>query len=189
MTVHQVVTALRAIPQSSIEEAREKGPAEPGFYAWWAKPESLPPGVPLDLHPETGLGLIYVGIAPRSASSNGNLVRRIRIHTRGSIGSSTLRRGLTALLYQDLGWRPIWASTRPGLENIDLEALSEWQVANLVVRWCICEEPWTIEAAVIRAMAPPMNLDHNRDHPFYPTMSRLRRDFKAAAERQRDEAG
>ena len=187
MTVERVVVELRSAPQRSVEEARALAPAEPGFYSWWAEPMSLPAEVPRDLHPETGRALLYVGIAPASATSQGNLARRLRIHTKGAIGSSTLRRGLAALLHKDFGWRPIWASTRPGLENRDLAALSEWQCENLAVQWCQYEEPWVIESAVIAAMKPPMNLDHNRGHDFYPTMSILRSAFRRAAELRRDE--
>ena len=189
MTVERVVAELRSAPQRSVEEARSLVPAEPGFYSWWAEPTSLPAEVPQDLHPETGRALLYVGIAPASAISKGNLARRLRIHTKGAIGSSTLRRGLAALLYEDCGWRPIWASTRPGLENRDLAALSKWQSENLAVQWCVCEETWVIEPAVIAAMKPPMNLDHNRGHDFYGTMSRRRRAFRRAAEHYRNNGG
>lgn len=186
MTVEEVVAALRAVPQRSVGEARSIAPEEAGFYSWWADPISLPPEVPRDLHPDTGRTLLYVGIAPASRTSKGNLARRLRIHTKGAIGSSTFRRGLAALLYEDFGWRAIWASTRPGLESRDLTALSEWQAENLAVQWCICEEPWTIEPAVIASMAPPMNLDHNDAHPFHAAMSTRRREFRRAAEAQRD---
>lgn len=185
--VDRLVAGLRATPQHSVEEARSEAPAEPGFYAWWAEPICLPPDMPRDLHPETGRALLYVGIAPASAASAGNLARRLRIHTKGAIGSSTLRRGLTALLYEDFGWRPIWASTRPGLESRDLAALSRWQSQNLAVQWCICDQPWMLEATVIGVMRPPMNLDHNRGHAFNETMSARRLAFRRAAERQRDE--
>jgi hypothetical protein len=187
MTVDEVVAALRLTPQRSVEEARSAAPAEPGFYSWWAEPRSLPPEVPRDLHPGSGRALLYVGIAPSFANSQGNLARRLRIHTKGAIGSSTLRRGLTALLYEDLGWRAIWASTRPGLQSRDLAALSDWQAENLAVQWCVCEEPWTTEPAVIAAMAPPMNLEHNQSHPFHTSMSARRREFRQAAEAQREE--
>jgi hypothetical protein len=187
MTVEEVVTALCIAPQRSVEDARSLAPAEPGLYSWWAEPRSLPSEVPRDLHPETGLALLYVGIAPASATSRGNIRRRLRIHTRGAIGSSTLRRGLAALLYEDWGWRAIWASTRPGLESRDLAALSEWQAENLAVQWCVCEEPWSVEPAVVAAMAPPMNLEHNRGHAFHATISARRSDFRRAAEAQRDE--
>lgn len=187
MTVERVVAELRSAPQRSVEEARSLAPAEPGFYSCWAEPTSLPTEVPRDPHPETGRALLYVGIAPASATSQGNLARCLRIHTKGAIGSSTLRRGLAALLYEDFGWRPIWASTRPGLENRDLAALSEWQSENLAVQWCVCKEPWVIEPAVIAAMKPPINLDHNRGHDFYETMSTRRSAFRRIAEHHRDE--
>jgi hypothetical protein len=87
MTADEVVTALRLTPQRSVEDARSLAPAEPGIYSWWAEPNSLPLDVPQDLHPETGLALLYVGIAPASATSRGSLVRRLRTHTKGAIGS------------------------------------------------------------------------------------------------------
>lgn len=186
--VAEVVTVLRETPQHSVEVARSEAPTAPGFYAWWAEPGALPPELPRDLHPETGLALLYVGIAPASPTSRSDLSRRLRVHTRGAIGGSTLRRGLAALLYEDFGWRPVWASTRPGLENRNLAALTAWQAENLAVRWSICEEPWKIEPAVIAAMRPPMNLHHNEGHPFRPTMSERRRRFQQAAQLQRDEA-
>jgi hypothetical protein len=187
MDCREVVAAVRAVPQRSVGEARSIAPEEAGFYSWWADPVSLPPEVPRDLHPDTGRALLYVGISPASPTSKGNLARRLRVHTMGAIGSSTFRRGLAALLYEDFGWRPIWASTRPGLTNRDLTILNDWQAENLAAQWYVCGEPWTIESAVIASMAPPMNLDHNHAHPSYPAMFARRQEFRRAAEVQRDD--
>jgi hypothetical protein len=186
--VADVVTALREAPQYPVDEALATAPPEPGIYAWWASPDALPREIPVELHQETGLALLYVGTSPDSAGSQGDLSKRIRVHSKRAIGSSTLRRGLAALLYQDFGWRPIWASTRPALESVDLAALAAWQAEHMAVRWCVVQEPWAIEQAVIAAMRPPMNLEHNAAHPFHATMSARRRTFAQAARRQRDEA-
>lgn len=185
--IEGVIAALRDGPERSVEQARSLAPAEPGLYSWWAEPTSLPPEVPRILNPARRRALLYVGIAPASATSRGSLAKRLRVHTKGAIGSSTFRRGLAALLYEENGWQPIWASTRPGLEGRDLAALSAWQVENLAVRWCTFREPWSIEGAVIAAMAPPMNLKHNPGNPFHPAMSALRQQFRQAAETQRSE--
>jgi hypothetical protein len=186
MNAGQIAEALAVLPLPSVAEARSDCPTSPGFYAWWCDVSFLPRGVPEVKHPETGDCLLYVGIAPNSATSSGNLSKRLRQHTKGAIGSSTFRRGLAALLWEGEGWQPIWASTRPGLESKDLAALSEWQAGHLKVRWCEIAEPWTVEAAVIAAMQPPMNLDHNQHHEFHSTMSAARANFKGAAERLRD---
>jgi hypothetical protein len=52
---------------------------------------------------------------------------------------------------------------------------------HLRVVWVGHPEPWTIEPAVIRAMQPPLNIDHNRSHPYCRTNQALRAALKAAA--------
>ncbi|WP_257899130.1 GIY-YIG nuclease family protein [Rhodococcus qingshengii] len=66
-------------------------PASSGLYAWWAAPEVFPQ-LPSPTHPsDTGVQLLYIGLAT-------NLRRRVvRNHLRRS-GQSTLRRTLAGLL-------------------------------------------------------------------------------------------
>ncbi|WP_182263313.1 GIY-YIG nuclease family protein [Rhodococcus sp. UFZ-B548] len=66
-------------------------PSASGLYSWWAAPEVFPQ-LPGPTHPaNTGIRLLYVGLAT-------NLRRRVvRNHLRHS-GQSTLRRTLAGLL-------------------------------------------------------------------------------------------
>lgn len=186
-TPDPIVAALMKRPQHSVEESRTVAPDEPGFYAWWCDEDALPHSVPLVRHPEDPLGLLYVGIAPDKAGSKGNLAKRLRQHTKGAIGSSTFRLGLAALLWEDEGWQPIWPSTKVALESGDLAALSEWQARHLRVQWAEVDEPWSIEAAVIDALGPPMNRAHNEQHEFYPAMGAARNALRSAARRHREQ--
>jgi hypothetical protein len=186
MTPDEIVADLKKLPLHSIDEARAAAPEDSGFYAWWCRIDALPNGVPTVPHPDTDHSLLYIGIAPNSATSHGNLRKRLKQHSKGAIGSSTFRRGLTALLWEVEGWQPIWATTRPGLENVHLDALSTWQKKFLQVQWCEVEEPWTTEPMVVAALRPPTNIDHNDHHEFRPTMSAARRCFRQAAESIRD---
>ena len=43
------------------------------------------------------------------------------------------------------------------------------------------DEPWRSEAAVIAALEPPLNVDHNAAHPFCTEMKRARADCVASA--------
>ena len=186
MNARQIVDGLTSMSFHTANEARTDSPEVAGFYAWWCDIGRLPSGVPQLNHPETADSLLYVGIAPESAQSNSNLRKRLRQHTSGAIGSSTLRRGLTALLWEVEGWQPIWASTRPGLEHQDLESLNAWQRENLRVQWVVVDDPWKLEREVIAEMRPPMNLAHNQTHEFHLAMSTARATFKQAAERHRE---
>lgn len=73
MNADTIATALMRTPMHSVEEARTLAPEEPGFYSWWCDEEALPHSVPLVRHPELPIGLLYLGIAPDKAESEGNL--------------------------------------------------------------------------------------------------------------------
>lgn len=60
-------------------------------------------------------------------------------------------------------------------------ALSVWQRDHLHVQWVEVPEPWRVEAAVIAAMRPPLNRDHNSLHPFYDDVGVARDRLRAAA--------
>ncbi|MFC5289728.1 hypothetical protein ACFPM7_21970 [Actinokineospora guangxiensis] len=36
------------------------------------------------------------------------------------------------------------------------------------------DEPWTARPAVIARAKPPLNVQHNPDHPFHPVLSEIR---------------
>ena len=66
---------------TSGSEARGGIPAVPGFYAWWlASEDGL--AVPVFPHPtDRGLGLLYVGVAPRTGRSKATLRSRVLDNT------------------------------------------------------------------------------------------------------------
>lgn len=66
----------------------------------------------------------------------------------------------------------------------DNRALSAWQAAHLRVGWLVVSEPSRFECGVVRTLQPPMNREHNRDHPFYERMGAARMAFRAAASRE-----
>lgn len=182
-----VVRDLHSVPVAPAVARRQPDagglPEAPGFYAWWVTPGALP-GVPRRPHPnaDTKVDLLYVGIAPGSAMSRQTLRSRVlRNHFGGNTGSSTFRLSLAALLMDAEGYEPVATAKKCVLTAEDNRRLSEWQQANLALTWCEVPEPWTVEAAVIAEMSPPMNLAANGGHPFQATMSAARQGFRAAA--------
>jgi hypothetical protein len=161
-------------------------PSVPGFYAWWQIPGALP-GVPGTPHPLARLELLYVGVAPRDAESRSHLRRRLGNHHRAPVGSSTFRLDLAAFLWEPMAWTPFWTD-RPTLPEEQLAQLRTWQREQLHVQWIETTEPWRLECEVIRAMAPPLNRDHNADHPFYAEVGRARERFRGAARMLKDPA-
>lgn len=141
------------------------------------------PGVPTTPHRSEPVGLLYVGIAPRDATSGAELRSRLcKQHIGGNVGSSTFRFGLAALLWEQQGWVPRRAASgKYRLDADDNRALSQWQRAHLRVRWAVVPEPWLSEPSVVEQMEPPMNRDQNADHPFYTRMGAARDRFRAAA--------
>jgi hypothetical protein len=183
MTSDEVVAGLQRTPPLSIGEmstALDADRAAHGIYAWWLVNTDALPDVPTTPHPSEPLGLLYVGVGPASARSTRTLRARFRDHTRDT-GRSTLRRTLASLLYEREGWRPYWTD-RPLLTDVDNDALTTWQAANLRVQWFRMPDPWTVEAGVIRAMRPPLNRAHNQAHPFYEQVGAARKRFREAAE-------
>src|SRR4051812_15513039 len=187
----EIAAALRRPPVHTIAEteATTGAPGEPGLYAWWAVPDAVP-GMPAIPHPSEPLGLLYVGIAPSNAASAAQLRSRLcGQHIGGNIGSSTFRFGLGALLWESEGWTPRRsASGKYTLDRDDNDALSVWQRDHLRLRWVVVTKPWCFESTVIATMKPPMNREHNQDHPFYDAMGRARAGFREAA-RQLQEKG
>jgi hypothetical protein len=183
-TTTLIVAALTSGPQRTVTEAKAPDgiPANPGFYAWWETPNAIP-GMPAPPHPVAPLALLYVGIAPRDEYSSARLRSRLcRQHIGGNVGSSTFRFGLASLLWRHEGWQPrIAPSGKYRLERVHNAELSAWQNAHLRLSWTVIEKPWRLESAVIRAMQPPMNRDHNQAHSFFRAMGQIRDEFRAAA--------
>ena len=183
----RVVEALEgagATPPCARRPAVTGGaPAEPGLYAWWARRGAIPaldatPGVTSDLR------LFYVGIAPARDTSPATIRSRVvGQHLGGNIGGSTFRLSLTALLWEEQGWRPCWRGDRAQLPAEDNAALSVWQNEHLQVTWAVRARPWEVEGEVIAAMEPPLNLAANAAHPFHATLTAARSRLREHARR------
>ena len=167
----------------TLEEASLKDglPSTPGLYAWWIIDPTKLARVPL-VTQENGLSLIYLGIAKSGPSAASDLRSRVLgKHIRGSLGNSTLRRSLAALLWEEQGWTPIRPGDRVLLSPGENGLLSQWMAQNLRVAWLPHPEPWTVEAELIARLQPPLNVMANQDHPFYPTIRAARAALEAAS--------
>lgn len=171
-TLDAVVDELLARPIRT-DEVRTQAPAAPGLYAWWAPPAILPELVG-DAHPtEPDLRLLYVGLATKLRSRlASNHLRRSR--------SSTLRCTLAGLLLDEQGYRTRWTD-RVVLADEDQTRLTEWMGTNLRVSWCEHPTPRDVESDIIRALQPPLNVDHGSG----PALQAI----KAAQRRYHDSAG
>jgi hypothetical protein len=144
------ITAL-SIPTRALNDLATL-PSAPGLYAWWTTPEVFPQ-LPGPTHPaNTGVRLLYVGLAT-------NLRRRIvRNHLRRS-GQSTLRRTLAGLLLDTEHYRTR-RTDRVVLVDEDEARLTAWMHTHLQLSWCQHPTPDAVEAAVIAQWAPPLNVAH-----------------------------
>lgn len=173
-TPHGVVTALRTGP-APASEAQARIPRGPGLYAWWAPPGSLP-GITGPAHPSVSdLELLYVGIATDLRQ------RVIGKHLRRGTGGSTLRRSLAALLADTEHLRTRWTSTRVVLVSDDEQRLTAWMRDTLQLTWCEHPHPRQAEPAVIAALRPPLNLDHNANNASYALVKTARAAWLASA--------
>lgn len=188
MDAEATVSALLQKPVS-VDVARRSLPDVAGIYAWWTDSESIP-GVPECPHPDNAaLQLIYVGRAPQRSSSSATLKSRVvGNHLGGNTGSSTFRFTLASLLMESLGFTPQQTKTKFVLPKSQNQALSEWQMRHLRLTWAEHDQPWLIEDDVISRLKPPLNLDGNASHPFYPQLVQARARFRdAAKERPRSQ--
>lgn len=146
------VTAKLVAGLVSPLEVPTRTPLVAGLYAWWA-PSTVLPTIAGPPHPlRQDLRLLYVGIATRL---RGRLASN---HLRRS-GSSTLRRTLAGLLLDEERLRTRWTD-RVVLVDDDEIRLTKWMTTNLRVSWCEHPAPRDVEAAIIRILRPPLNVEH-----------------------------
>jgi hypothetical protein len=146
-----VVDELLANPVSTADVSTQ-APATSGLYAWWAPPLVLPELIGPTHPTQSDLRLLYIGLATKLRS------RLASNHLRRS-GSSTLRRTLAGLLLDEQGYRTRWTD-RVVLMDQDEARLTEWMGINLRVSWCEYPTPRDMEGDIIRALHPPLNVDH-----------------------------
>ena len=189
MTIDATAVAVALVAAEPVDLAAAVGPpasgglpTEPGFYAWWSDLGAIAV-VPHHPHPHHDeLGLLYVGISPKRASSSGTIRSRVaKHHIGGNTASSTLRLVLAALLLDELELRPRATGKKVVLDKADNGRLRDWQRAHLRLSWCKRAEPWQVEDDVIAIMEPPLNMAANRAHPFYATVDAARSAFRINA--------
>jgi hypothetical protein len=176
---HQPVNVATA----RLPANRGGAPPVSGVYAWWLAELAALPSVPTTPHPSEPFGLVYVGIAPKDRSSAQTIRTRVLSkHLGSALGSSTLRRALAAFLWEPQGWQPcVTPGGKLALPALESAALTRWMEGHLRVSWCQHHEPWNCEPRLVVDTAPPLNSDHNKAHPFYPTLRATRARFTAAA--------
>lgn len=186
MRPEEIAEALQKLPMHAYDSLASRSPDQPprahGMYAWWQTPGALP-GVPGTPHPNADLELLYVGTAPVGPDSKSHLRQRLGNHHHAAIGSSTFRLALTAFLWESQGWFPSWefARGKPVLSAHELGTLADWQRQHLSVQWTEMVKPWAIENEVIELMRPPLNWEHNQQHPFWLTLDAKRAALRHAA--------
>ncbi len=126
--------------------------------------------------------LLYVGIAPSRSGSRSSLRTRLRGNLRGNASGSTLRLSLGCILADVIGLhlQPTGRTRRLTWGDGE-QALSAWMDDHAFVNWLEIEAPWDIEADVVSRLSLPLNLEHNKGHPFHDTLSRLRTDARLLA--------
>jgi hypothetical protein len=174
--VIQALTSERTWSRHQVLAGPCKVPAKPGIYGWYLR--DLPAALPLDrcVHRD-GLSLLYVGIAPKKASSASTLRKRIvDNHFNARRGLSTLRLTLALLLGFETRHTPGGkvVPTPPSQAQ-----LSMWMNDHAFVVWTTAKAPWMLEKLVISRLQPPLNLAGNRANPFYPCLKALRQAARA----------
>jgi hypothetical protein len=145
--------------------------ATPGLYSWWVDQEGAR-HLSIGLRHELKAGLIYAGQAgatrwPSGRRSDNTLwARLVEMHINGSVGFSTFRRTLDAILHEPLR-----------LDRPDDPMLNDWMAAHLRVQTWACQDASTlgqVEAAVLAALDPPLNLKGMGGTPLRARLKVLR---------------
>ncbi len=165
-----------------ILSAPSPTPQLPGIYGWYFKnfPSTIPSANCITCGEAT---LLYIGIAPCRPSSRQKLYGRLRLHLKRNADVSTLRLSLGCLLAETLGiqLRRVGNGNRMTFAAGERK-LSDWLEQNAFVVWVVKSEPWEVEKELIQKVSLPLNLEHNKTHPFHDTLSALRDREKSRAE-------
>lgn len=124
-----------------------------------------------------------MGISPGRHPSKQNLRKRIRYHFKGNAEGSTLRLTLGCLLEEELG--TILSRVGSGRRRTfaaQEAALTTWLQQHARVSWIVEDEPEQLEKYLMSSLLLPLNLDQNKNHPFYRELSELRRRARERAD-------
>jgi hypothetical protein len=171
--------------RAAVLEKPSPVPAERGLYAWFF--DEIPGVTPTDgCHVQSGLTLLYVGISPKNTRSRQTLRKRITYHYRGNAEGSTLRLSLGALLAEQSGFplRRVGSGKRMTFTHVGEQWLDAWMEANAFVCWVEHPEPWEVEQEFFQTLSLPLNIQHNRHHPFSGRLQDLRAEAKRGAREQ-----
>jgi hypothetical protein len=187
MSYVDVASLIAALSDSANAEdprtfPRDKSAARnAGLYSWWADDAArrlLGTELGAELVP-----LIYAGQAgatkwPSGTPSAATLASRVGgQHIRGNARSSTFRLTISAVLMRPLDLIP---GDRGRLTPASNKIVSEWIADHLTVATApIIDRDTlsTIEAQVVHALDPPLNLDHCAPTAMRALLTKLRRQL------------
>lgn len=167
--------AMGALDKQPVElaDAIESLPSASGLYAWWARPGTLPAFQGHLNSDDPSWQLVYLGLATR-------LRQRILSNHLKRSGSSTLRRVLAGLLLDDQGYRTRWTD-RVILVDEDESRLTQWMHEHLRLTWVVVPDPKVLEAGVICAWRPMLNVDHARPGEALDLVKAARKAYRDSA--------
>jgi hypothetical protein len=155
-------------------------PPEPGVYALYFK-RSPSPDIQLEkCHKWQGRYLLYVGTSPSKPSSQANLRKRLSGHMRGNASRSTVRKSVGCLMSRALNIQLYPVGSRLTFASGE-QNLSHWLEENVSVHWVVHLAPWDLEKFAIATLNLPLNLAHNKKHPFYSTLKKSRKEASMLA--------
>lgn len=191
-----VASFLAARPFTRDEVFAEPCPVPnaPGAFGWWFR--TVPEAIDVSgCEVRDGLTLLYLGSSPGPPPETGprpvaqDLYKRIRFHfggTGGDAHGSTLRKSLGLLLAKELGLqlRRVGSGKRQTFAGGEA-VLTQWMAENALVSWVIRPEPWLFEDTLITLFQTPLNLNDKTRNPFYPELTKIRRDASKRAGKMR----
>jgi hypothetical protein len=175
------------VPINSIKDILDNPkqiPDRAGIYYWYFKENSIPHLI--NLHKckkaHDNFLLMYVGISPGRANSSQTLQTRVlKKHLGGPAHTSTLRLSLGCLLAETLGIQLRLIGNEDNVKFFSADEgdgekdLTEWMKNNALISWEEVNEPWNIEAEIIKIGFFPLNLDDNELNENYPILSEIRK--------------
>lgn len=187
-TVDSLLKPHKLLSRSDVLGKPSAVRGRPGLYAWYF--DAVPGDIPTSgLHQSDHGVLLYVGISPGAPPANGkppstqNLYKRVRYHFTGNAAGSTLRLTLGCHLSDELGieLRRVGSGERLTFTPAGEQKLSAWMGIHARVAVFEHPRPWEAEPELIATAGVPLNIDHNRDHPYYLVNRAMRADHKARA--------
>lgn len=158
--------SVKADPYSWPRQPRSELtlPSASGVYALFLRENSsLPNLVPLRS------GLVYIGLGRNLAH---------RCHFSGKTEGHSPRRSLAALLGRELDLEPeLGANGNYKLSRSSEERLNAWMHKNLLMAFNTCDDVEAVEDALIKRLAPPLNLTKCAQTPQHKALKDLRKSM------------